>query len=117
MQPDVVDYASERTPRRPTDWLRLAPSFAVVCAAFAWLKSVQYHGHGQLRDEQIATLLLVVLSLPCLVVTFARFPRYRSVGRRKLIGMIVLCVIVLAVDALAVWNLSTAIVGAKDRLF
>jgi hypothetical protein len=116
MQPDVVDYASERTPRRPTDWLRLAPFFAVVCATFACLKSVQYHGHGQLRSEQMATLLFVILSLPCLVVTFARFPRYRSDGRGKLIGMIVLCVVVVALDALAVWNLSTATAG-NDRLF
>ena len=93
------------------------PFFATVCAAFAWFKSAQYHGHGQLRDEQMATLLFVILSVPCLIVTFARFPRYRSDGRRKLISMIVLCVIVVALDALAVWNLSTATVGAKDRLF
>ena len=117
MKPDVIDYASERTPRRRIDWLRLGPFFAVGCAAFAWLKSAQYHGHGQLRDEQTATLVFVILSLPCLVATFARFPRYRSNGRRKLIGMIVLCIVVIACNALAVWNFSTATVGTKDRLF
>ena len=115
-QPDVVDPAPDR-PRRLTDWLRHAPFFAVVCGAFAVLKSVQYHGYGQLRDEQIATLLFVILSLPCVLVTFARFPRYGSDGRRKRISMFVLCILVLACDALALWNLSTATVGAKDRFF
>src|SRR4051794_4482338 len=115
MQPDFIDYASEVTPRRPIDWLRLAPFFAIACAAFAWLRSAQYHGH--LRDEQVATLLFVILSLPCVAVTFARLRRYRGDGRAKLVGMIILCVIVLAVDGLAVWNLCTATVGAKDRLF
>jgi hypothetical protein len=57
--PDVVDYASDRTPCRPIDRLRFAPFFAALFAAFAWLKSAQYLGHGQLRDEQIATLLFV----------------------------------------------------------
>jgi heme/copper-type cytochrome/quinol oxidase subunit 2 len=117
MQPDVIDYASERTRRRRIGWLRLAPFFAVVCSAFAWLKSAQYHGQGQFRDEQMTTLLFMILSLPCLAVTFARFRRYRADGRAKLVGMIILSVIVLAVDVLAVWNLSTATVGAKDRLF
>jgi len=65
----------------------------------------------------MGTLSFVILSLPCLVVTLARLPRYRVDGRRKLIGMIVLCVAVVACDALAVWNLTTATVGANDRLF
>lgn len=113
-QPNVIDYASARTPRRRIDWLRLAPAFAILCAAFAWLKSVQYHGHGQLADEQVSTLIFVLLSLPCLVITFARFRRYRSAGRAKLISMIALCSMALSADALALWNLHTA---TGDRLF
>ena len=117
MRPNVVDYASDRAPRRPVDWLRLAPLFATICGAFAWLKSVQYHGHGQLRDERMATLLFVILSLSCLIVTLTRLSRYRGDGRRKLVGIIILCIFVITFDALAVWNLSTATIGARDRLF
>jgi drug/metabolite transporter (DMT)-like permease len=117
MQPKVVDYASEQTPRPPRDLLRLAPFFAVLCAVFALLKSVQYHSHGQLRDEQGYTLLFVALSALCLAITLSRFPRYRIEGRGKLVTMLLVCAIALACSALALWNLSTATVGAKDRLF
>jgi hypothetical protein len=117
MQPNVIDYASKTTPRRRIDWLRLGPFFATVCAAFAWLKSAQYQGRGQLADEQVAALLFVILSIPCLIVTFTRFPRYRTDGRRKQITMIILCLLVISCDLLAVWNLSIAMIGAKDRLF
>src|SRR5258706_14918991 len=116
MQPDMIDYASERTPRRPTDWLRLAPFLALICAVFGWLKSVQYHGHGQLRDEQVTTLLFVALSVPCMAITLARFRRYRSDGRWTIRAMLVLCTIGLAFDALAVWNLTRGTIGAKDHL-
>jgi hypothetical protein len=68
----------------------------MACSAFAWLKSAQYNNQGQLRDEQMATLLFLGLSMPCLAVTFARFGRYRGDGRAKLVGVIVLCAIVLA---------------------
>lgn len=114
MQPDVIDYAPARTPRRWIDWLRLAPLFAVVCAVFAWLKSGQYHDYGHLPDEQVSTLIFVILSLLCLVITFARIRRYRGAGRAKTIAMCALCAVVLIVDALALWNLHTAI---GNRLF
>ena len=109
MQPDVIDYASTQTPRRRVDWLRLAPFFAVVCAAFAWLKSSQYHDYGHLPDEQISTLIFAGLSLPCLGVTLFRFGRYRSDGRTKVAIMVVVSVLVLIGDTLALWNLHTAI--------
>ena len=108
MLPDVIDYASAPTPRRRTDWLRLAPVFAMLCAVFAWLKSGQYHGYGQLADEQVSTLIFVVLSLPCLVVTVARFRRYLSAGRAKVIAMTAVCAVVLTADALALWNMHSA---------
>jgi hypothetical protein len=114
---DVVDHATDGTPRRAGDWMRLAPFFAVLCAAFAWLKSVQYHGQGQLRDEQVATLLFVALSVLCVVATLARLPRYRGGGRKRLVAVLIVCVLTLGCDALAVWNLTTATGGAKDRLF
>lgn len=108
MQPDVIEYASARTPRRPSDWLRLGPFFAVVCSAFAWLKSCQYHTHGHLPDEQISTLILVGLSLPCLAVTLFRSRRYRSDGRTKVVVMVLLSLAAVILDALALWNLHTA---------
>ncbi|HYO09576.1 MAG TPA: hypothetical protein VER17_11445 [Tepidisphaeraceae bacterium] len=109
MQPDVIDYASAETPRRRIDWLRLAPLFAIVCAAFAWLKSAQYHDYGHLPDEQVSTLIFVGLSLPCLAVMFFRFRRYRGDSRTKMTIMVVLSVAVVILDALALWNLHTAV--------
>ena len=117
MLPEVVDDASDRTPRRPIDWLRFAPFLALVCAAFAWLKSAQYHGLGQLRDEQAEALLFLIVSLSSVILTLARFGRYRCEGRRKFIGIVVVCVVVVVCDVLAAWNLSTATLGAKDRLW
>ena len=114
MQPNFLEYASARTPRRPIDWLRLGPFFAVVCAAFAWLKSGQYHNHGHLADEQVSTLIFVGLSLPCLAITLFRFRRYGSDGRMKMAVMVMLSAAVVILDALALWNLHTAI---GDRLF
>jgi lysylphosphatidylglycerol synthetase-like protein (DUF2156 family) len=112
MQPDVVDYASQRTPRRPMDVLQYAPLVAAVFAAVALLKSTRYELEHleNLRAAQIATLLAVVLSVVGLIVTLARFPRYRRAGRRKLLAAMLLCIAVLVCDALAVWN--TATVGA-----
>ena len=109
MQPDVIEYASTRTPRRPIDWLRLAPFFAVICAAFAWLKSGQYHDQGHLPGEQVSTLIFVALSVPCLGVTLFRLRRYKSDGRTKAAIMVALCVVVVVLDALALWSLHTAI--------
>jgi hypothetical protein len=109
MQPDVIEYASARTPRRRIDWPWLGPFFAVVCSAFAWLKSGQYHDHGHLPDEQVSTLIFVGLSLPCLAVTLFRFRRYRSDGRTKVAIMALLCVVAVILDAMALWNLHTAI--------
>jgi len=109
MQPDAIDYASTRTPRRSIDPLRLGPLFAVVCSAFALLKSAQYHDHGHLPDEQVSTLIFVGLSLPCLGVMLFRLRRYRSDGRTKMAIMVVLSVVVVILDALALWNLHTAI--------
>jgi hypothetical protein len=108
MQPDVVDYASRRTPRPPMDLLRYAPLFAAVFAGMALLQSmrlddVMYDEYGH-SDEHTVIWMAVILTVPCLILTFARFPRYRSGGRRKLIAAILLCVIVLVCDALAVWN-------------
>jgi hypothetical protein len=108
MQPDVIDYASPKTPRRRTDKLRLAPFFAVVCAAFAWLKSRQYHDSGHLAGEQVSTLIFVGLSVPCLAVTLFRFRRYKGDGRTKVAAMAALSVAVVIADALALWNLHTA---------
>jgi hypothetical protein len=102
----VIDYASASTPRRRKDWLRAAPLFAVLCAAFAWLKSVQYHGQGHLADEQVSTLVFVGLSAACLVATLLRLRRYSGFTRA---AMAVLCAGVAIVDALALWNLRTAV--------
>ena len=112
MQPDVVDYASRRTPRPPMDLLQYAPLIAAVFAAVALLKSTRYQleHFENIRDEQIATLVAVILSVLGLILTLARFPRYRSAGRRKLLAATLLCAAVLVCDALAVWN--TATVGA-----
>jgi hypothetical protein len=90
---------------------------SLLLAGCAWLKSAQDHDHGQLWDERLGTILFVGLSLAFLIATFARFPRYRVDGRLKLWGVVVLCMIVMICIALAIWNLSTAMVGAKDRLF
>jgi hypothetical protein len=111
MQPDVIEYASPRTPRRRIDWLRLglAPFFAVLCAAFAWLKSGMYHDVGHLPQEQFGTLLFVGLSLPCLGVTFFLFGRYMSGGRTKIAFMSGVILLVLTLDAVALWKLHTAI--------
>jgi hypothetical protein len=103
-----LDYASNQTPRRPADRLRFAPFFAVVCAAFAWMKSCQYHAIGQLSDEQVSTLIFIILSLPCLIITLARLRRYRSHGRAKWLGAVLLCAAVLIANVLALWNLHTA---------
>src|SRR3954469_2648916 len=82
----------------------------------ALLKSAMYHGYGQLRDEQITTLVLAGLSVPFLLLTLARLARHRRQGQRKLITMTVVCAFVVGRDALALWNLSTATMGAKDLL-
>ncbi len=103
MQPDVVDYASQRTPRPPMDLLQYAPLIAAVFAAVALLKSTRYQFEHYLRDAQIETLVTVTLSMLGLILTLARFPRYRSAGRRKLLAAMLLCVVVLVCDALAVW--------------
>lgn len=108
MQPPILDYASPRGPRRRTDWLRLAPLVAILCAAAAWMKSRQYHDIGHLPDEQQSTLLLVGLSIPFLAITLIRFRRYNGEGRTKLAVMVALSVGVVIVNALALWNLHTA---------
>lgn len=108
IQPDVIDDPSAQTPRRRTDWLRLAPLFAIVCAAFAWLKSRQYHDYGHLPDEQVSTLLFVGLSVPCLSATLFRLRRYRSDGRTRVAAIAALSIAVTIADALALWNLHTA---------
>jgi len=120
MQPDVVDYASRRTPRRPMDLLRYAPLFAAVFAGLGLLQSmrldlVMYDARGRDGGEGITILGTVIISVMCLILTFIRFPRYRCGVRKKLIAAILLCVIVLVCDALALWNLST--VPANLRLF
>ena len=109
--------ASDRRTRRRPDWLRFAPFFAALCAAFALLKSAQYHSHGQLSSEQSATFTFVLLSLICLAATLARLPRYLRDGRTASATLLVFTVAVLAFDAMAVWNLSTAMVGGKDQIF
>jgi hypothetical protein len=116
MQPNVVDYASRRTPRQPMDLLRYAPLLAAVFAGLALLQSmrldlVMYDEYGRDGGERISIWGAAVLSVLCLIVTAARFPRYRSGGRRKLIFAILLCVIALACDALAIWRVSTVKVG------
>ena len=120
MQPDVVDYASRRTPRRPMDLLRYAPLFAAVFAGLGLLQSmrldlVMYDARGRDGGEGLTILGTVIISVMFLILTFIRFPRYRCGVRKKLIAAILLCVIVLVCDALALWNLST--VPANLRLF
>lgn len=105
----ILDYASPRIPRRPTDWLRLAPLLAILCAAAAWMKSRQYHDIGHLPDEQQSTLLLVGFSIPFLAITLFRFRRYKGEGATKLAVMVGLSLSVVIVNALALWNLHTAI--------
>ena len=114
MQPDVVDYASRRTPRPPMDLLQYAPLIAAVFAAVALLNCTRYElEHLEtLHEAQIATLAAVILSVLGVILMLARFPRYRRAGRGKLPAAILLCVIVLVCDALAVWT--TATVGAAD---
>ena len=111
----MLDYASRRTPRPPMDLLRYAPLFAAVFAAIALRQSmrldlVMYDEHGH-SAEHTAIWWAVICSGLCLILTFTRFRRYQSGGRRKLIAAVLLCVIVLACDALAVWNVSTVTVG------
>jgi len=103
MQPDVLDYASSRTPRWPRDWLRFANFFAVLCALFAWLRTTAYLDNGQLKEEQATVVVFVVLSIACLGVSLARVRRSRGSWRRKF-ASVLLCIIVLCCDALAVWN-------------
>ena len=97
--------------------MRFTPLFAFVFAAFALFKSRLYHGYGQLKDEQLMTMAIAGMSLCMLVAPCTRLPRYRSDGRRKLIVMVTICVVTLACDVLAIWSISTAMVGAKDQLF
>ncbi len=108
---------AENFPPASLDWLRFAPAFAIVCAGFAWLKSAQYHGHGQLRGEQMATVFFIALSVPCIVITLVRLPHYFRMGRMRMSAMLLACVIAMTSNFFAVWNLMTATVGAKDRLF
>lgn len=96
-------------PRRRTDWLRLAPLLAILCAAAAWMKSRQYHDIGHLPHEQTATLLLVGFSIPFLAITLLRFRRYKSDGAIKFAVMVGWSAGVVVVNALALWNLHTAI--------
>jgi len=117
MPSDTLDYSSLPTPRRPTDWLRFAPLLAFLSAGFAWLKSGEYHAQGQLRDEQLETLVLVVFSLACLIASIARRWGNRSGRHGRIVGITALSGFVLLSDALAVWNLTTATMGLKDRLF
>src|SRR5437763_14370485 len=67
MQPNVVDYASRRTPRRPMDLLRYAPLFAAVFAGLGLLQSkrldlVMYDAHGRDRREGHTILGTVIIS-------------------------------------------------------
>jgi hypothetical protein len=52
-----------------------------------------------------------------LILTFARTPRYRSDGRKKLIAVLLLCTVALAYDALAIWDAHTAFVPPRERIF
>ena len=73
MQTDVIDYASERTPRRLSDWLRLAPGAVSLVLAvvqpfwilllFSFFCGDLMNGNGLPRREE--ALLTVVASLPC----------------------------------------------------
>lgn len=107
-KPDIIEYASENTPRPPIDVWRLTPFIASLCSVSAWLKSGQYHGYGQLPAEQIPTAFLVGASVLCLIITGARFARYKTGNKVVAVLIIVLCVLSVTFSAIALWNLHTA---------
>ena len=120
MKPDVVDYASHRTPRPSADLLRYAPLYAAVFSGLGLLQStrlslVMYDEHGRDGGEGVSILATVALSVVCLILACARLPRYRCAVGRKLIAVILLCVVVLVCDTIALWNLSR--VPTNLRLF
>jgi drug/metabolite transporter (DMT)-like permease len=115
----LLDYSSDPSPpRRRPQWTDTGALLALTAAVFALLKSRRYHGHGQLREEQAATLLLVIVSGVCVLVTVALLPRYVRRGSRRagpalLVGA---CVLAVLIDLAAVYGMLTATKGAKDIL-
>jgi hypothetical protein len=70
MRTDVIDYASERTPRRLSDWLRLAPGAVSLVLAVVqpfWILLLARFFWGDLMDgnQREEALLTAVATLPC----------------------------------------------------
>jgi|SRR5688572_22039098 len=117
LSPPIIDYASPPAPRARTDWFRYAPLFALLCAIFAIIKSRQYHGYGQLPGEQYATFFFMGASVVCLAVTSFRVRRHPGDRRHFRVYSAALGFVVLVCNAIALWSLSTATVGANGRPF
>jgi hypothetical protein len=91
--------------------------FAALSGLLAWLKSGQYHDHGQLSQERWETVFFIALSGICVLIVLPGLGRYSSGRRSRLVLSLLCCGFAAACVALAIYNLRTATIGAKDTLF
>ncbi len=115
VKPPLVENTPAGSPRRAMDESRLAPFLALLAGVAAAMKSMQYHDIGQLSDERGGTLLLAGISACFVIASVPHLRRWGLGGRRMLVVMLLLCLLALSCDTWAMWNLSTAKIGQKDR--
>jgi hypothetical protein len=108
--PETLDYSSPSQYARPrSNWAGFICFLAVFSAVCAVLKSVQYHRQGQLDTERVGTAFLVGVSVLSALATVVRLPRYARTDRPRFARFLIACLIALAIDALAVYTLCTAV--------
>ena len=82
----------------------------------AWMKSGFFHEHGQLAEERWTTLVFLFLTAAGFLSTAIAYRRSRRRLRHPWF-VLVISLLAISLAAVAVYNLATARIGAKDSIF